>query len=76
MEISVITETTDRLISLRTAAVQGPYVLSDWNRQSYLDFTAYDNYWKGWSEGQIKKARMQTILEESDSKDSARIRTG
>ncbi len=50
------------------SAGSGPYVLADWNRQSYLDFTAYEGYWKGWSEGQIRKARMQTILEEATVK--------
>lgn len=43
----------------------GPYKLTAWDRQSYLDFEAFDGYWKGWSDGQIKKARMQTITEES-----------
>lgn len=46
----------------------GPYSLSDWNRQSYLDFTAYDDYWMGWKDGQIKNARMQTVTEESTVK--------
>lgn len=50
------------------SAGSGPYKLIDWNRQSYLDFEAYDKYWKGWKDGQIKKARMQTVMEEATVK--------
>jgi len=50
------------------SAGSGPYILSDWNRQSYLDFTAFEGYWKGWTDGQIKKVKMQTILEEATVK--------
>ena len=50
------------------SAGSGPYVLADWNRQSYLDFTAFDKYWQGWKAGQIRKARMQTIMEEATVK--------
>ncbi len=50
------------------SAGSGPYILSDWNRQSYLDFTAFEGYWKGWRADQIKKARMQTIMEEATVK--------
>lgn len=50
------------------AAGSGPYKLVKWDRQSYLDFEAFEGYWRGWENNQIKKAQMLTIAEEATVK--------
>lgn len=50
------------------SAGSGPYILEKWDRQSSLDFKAFDGYWKGWKDGQVKKAQMLTVTEEATVK--------
>jgi peptide/nickel transport system substrate-binding protein len=50
------------------AAGSGPYKLVKWDRQSFLDFEAFEGYWRGWKDNQVKKAQMLTITEEATVK--------
>ncbi|MBO1265137.1 ABC transporter substrate-binding protein [Proteiniclasticum sp. SCR006] len=50
------------------SAGSGPYKLVNWDRQSFLEFEAFEDYWRGWKEGQLKKVKMLTITEESTVK--------
>src|SRR5699024_4860025 len=49
-------------------AGSGPYTLSKWDREAMIEFEGYDNYWKGWQDGQLKKAQMKFVPEESTVK--------
>lgn len=49
-------------------AGSGPYTLTNWDRESQLDFTAFEDYWKGWNEGQLEEAQMRIITEEATVK--------
>ncbi|WP_078544742.1 ABC transporter substrate-binding protein [Litchfieldia alkalitelluris] len=49
-------------------AGSGPYTLEKWERGSQLTFAKYDNYFKGWSEGQIEEFQMKIITEQATVK--------
>lgn len=49
-------------------AGSGPYTLAKWERESQLDYLAYEDYWKGWSENQFKEIQMKIITEEATVK--------
>lgn len=46
----------------------GPYSLAKWDRESQLDFKAYEDYWQGWHDGQVKDVQMKIITEEATVK--------
>ncbi len=49
-------------------AGSGPYMLKAWDRQAQIEFTAFEDYWLGWKDGQIKEAQMKFIPEEATTK--------
>lgn len=49
-------------------AGSGPYTLGAWGREEAINFVAYDNYWQGWEDNQIKEINMQFISEEATTK--------
>lgn len=49
-------------------AGSGPYTLENWDRESQLDFAAFDEYWMGWNEGQLEEVQMRIITEEATVK--------
>ncbi len=51
-----------------TEAGSGPYMLKAWDREAQIEFTAFEDYWKGWTEGQVKEAQMKFIPEEATTK--------
>lgn len=50
------------------SAGSGPYKIVNWDRQSFLELEAFEDYWKGWKEGQLKNVKMLTITEEATAK--------
>lgn len=49
-------------------AGSGPYTLAKWERGSQLTFKKNDNYFKGWSEGQLEEIQMKIITEQATVK--------
>ena len=49
-------------------AGSGPYALESWNRESEIVFAAYEDYWQGWEDNQIKTAEMKFVPEEATVK--------
>ena len=50
------------------AAGTGPYVVNKWARETEISFTAFEDYWQGWGENQIKEAEMKFVSEEATAK--------
>lgn len=51
-----------------TEAGSGPYTLTNWDREAQLDYSAYEDYWKGWEDNQFKEVQMKIITEEATVK--------
>ena len=49
-------------------AGSGPYTLDNWERESQIEFKAFEDYWLGWEEGQLEEVQMKFISEESTAK--------
>ncbi|MFA6939975.1 MAG: ABC transporter substrate-binding protein [Clostridiaceae bacterium] len=49
-------------------AGSGPYSLGTWNRESEINFKAFDKYFLGWSGNHVKNAQMKFITEEATAK--------
>lgn len=49
-------------------AGSGPYTLAKWDRESQIDYKAYEDYWKGWKDNQFKDVQMKIITEEATVK--------
>ncbi|GGC71956.1 ABC transporter substrate-binding protein [Haloferax sulfurifontis] len=50
------------------SAGSGAYVLDDWEQGNSIEATAYEDYWKGWSEDSFDTFRSTVITEESTIK--------
>ena len=49
-------------------AGSGPYTLDKWNRETEISFAKFDNYFKGWEDGQVENAQMKFVTEEATTK--------
>lgn len=46
-------------------AGSGPYEMTSFDRSSELSLTKFDDYWKGWEDGQLEKAQIRVVEEEA-----------